>query len=166
TYYLQNGQAGACGKVHADTDLIAAIDKDRYGDLGAVSPLCWQQVKITNTENGNTAIVTIADACPSCENNNSIDLSKGAFEKLATLDEGMVPSKPFLPFPLSFYLCMRFHNVIGDWDTRWKLCSRCDRPYAYHGGRGFFRFFPFKLVVPYSQLETSHLGVRERWQLR
>jgi rare lipoprotein A (peptidoglycan hydrolase) len=37
--------------------------------------------------------VTIADACPTCTNSNSIDLSEGAFKKIAPLDDGIVPSE-------------------------------------------------------------------------
>lgn len=37
-------------------------------------------------------VVTIADACPTCKNKNSIDLSVRAFERIATKDEGEVPS--------------------------------------------------------------------------
>ncbi|KAG6814385.1 hypothetical protein H0H92_010971 [Tricholoma furcatifolium] len=92
TFFYQNGVAGACGTVHSDSALIAAIDKDRYGNLNAVSPLCGDQVKITNTNNGKTVTVTIADACPTCENSNSIDLSVGAFTQIATEEEGEVPT--------------------------------------------------------------------------
>ncbi|KAF9013870.1 RlpA-like double-psi beta-barrel-protein domain-containing protein-containing protein [Cyathus striatus] len=91
TFFYQNGVAGACGTVHKDTDLIAAIDADRYGNTGARSSLCGKQVQITNTKNGKSVTVTIADACPTCENSNSIDLSKTAFERIATDEEGMVP---------------------------------------------------------------------------
>ncbi|KAG6866962.1 hypothetical protein C0991_003878 [Blastosporella zonata] len=91
TFFYQNGVAGACGTVHKDNDLIAAMDKDRYGDLNVKSSLCGQQVKITNTANGKSVIVTVADACPTCKNSNSIDLSVGAFTKIATEAQGMVP---------------------------------------------------------------------------
>ncbi|KAF9483756.1 barwin-like endoglucanase [Pholiota conissans] len=91
TFFYQNGVAGACGTVHSDNDLIAAIDGDRYGNLGKKSSLCGQQVQITNTNNKKTVTVTIADACPTCKNSNSIDLSEGAFKHIATLDDGMVP---------------------------------------------------------------------------
>ncbi|KAE9406937.1 barwin-like endoglucanase [Gymnopus androsaceus JB14] len=86
TYFLQYGAAGACGKVHKDTDLIAAMDQARYN-----SKLCGKEVKITNTKNKKTVTVTVADDCPGCKNENSIDLSKGAFLKIATIEEGEVP---------------------------------------------------------------------------
>jgi expansin (peptidoglycan-binding protein) len=79
--------------VHTDDDLICAIDIDRYGDTGVQSSLCGKKVQITNTENGNTVTVTIADACPTCTNGNSIDLSVAAFKHLDTLGTGEVPIK-------------------------------------------------------------------------
>ncbi|KAI0082641.1 barwin-like endoglucanase [Panus rudis PR-1116 ss-1] len=93
TYFFQNGVAGACGTVHSDSDLIAAIDQDRYGNSGVKSSLCGKQVRITNANNGKSVTVTIADDCPTCKNGNSIDLSHGAFLKIATEAEGMVPIK-------------------------------------------------------------------------
>jgi len=90
TFFYQNGVAGACGTVHSDSDLIAAIDQTRYGDSGAVSPLCGQQVKIKNPANQQSVTVTIADDCPTCDNADSIDLSVGAFEQIADLSQGIV----------------------------------------------------------------------------
>ncbi|KAJ3868911.1 RlpA-like double-psi beta-barrel-protein domain-containing protein-containing protein [Lentinula novae-zelandiae] len=91
TYFLQNGVAGACGTVHSDSDFIAAMDQTRYGDSGDVSPLCGKYVKITNILNQKTVTVQVADDCPTCNNENSIDLSQGAFTQIATIDEGEVP---------------------------------------------------------------------------
>jgi len=91
TFFLQNGVAGACGTVHLDTDPIAALDVVLYGDTGVQSPHCGQKVQITNTENGKQVTVTVADACPSCNSANSIDLSVGAFTQIATEAEGIVP---------------------------------------------------------------------------
>jgi hypothetical protein len=91
TFFYQNGVAGACGTVHQDSDMIAAINGERYGNLGQKSALCGKQVRLTNTKNNKSVTVTIADACPTCNNNNSIDLSEGAFKQIATLDEGLVP---------------------------------------------------------------------------
>ncbi|KZT42033.1 barwin-like endoglucanase [Sistotremastrum suecicum HHB10207 ss-3] len=93
TFFYQNGVAGACGTVHQDSDFIAAIDQDRYGNSGNASPLCGKQVRITNTNNQKSVTVTIADDCPTCINSNSIDLSVGAFTQIATEEEGEVPIK-------------------------------------------------------------------------
>ncbi|KAI0647082.1 RlpA-like double-psi beta-barrel-protein domain-containing protein-containing protein [Trametes meyenii] len=91
TFYFQGGQAGACGAVNPDSAFIAAMQTKRYGDLGAKSALCGQKVKITNQKNGKTVTVTIADACPTCGTENDIDLSQGAFDQIATEEEGEVP---------------------------------------------------------------------------
>ncbi|KAG5645246.1 hypothetical protein DXG03_006663 [Asterophora parasitica] len=90
TFFYQNGVAGACGTVHGDNDMIAAIDGQRYGNLNVKSGLCGKKVQITNPANKKSVTVTIADACPTCKNGNSIDLSEGAFKKIATLEQGMV----------------------------------------------------------------------------
>lgn len=90
TFFYQGGVAGACGKVHSDNDLVAAMDYRRYGDLGAVSSLCGKKVKITNPANQQSVTVTVADACPTCNNANSIDLSLAAFKQIAALDQGLV----------------------------------------------------------------------------
>jgi hypothetical protein len=91
TFYLQGGVAGACGNFHDDNALIAAIDFRRYGDLGKVSTLCGHKLKVTNDKNGKSVIVNVQDACPTCTNANSVDLSKGAFLQIATEEEGEVP---------------------------------------------------------------------------
>jgi expansin (peptidoglycan-binding protein) len=88
--HVLHSVAGACGTVHSDNDLIAAIDVDRYGNTGVQSSLCGKQVKITNPANKKSVTVTIADACPTCENSNSIDLSVGAFTQIATEAQGEV----------------------------------------------------------------------------
>ncbi|GBE81947.1 hypothetical protein SCP_0403230 [Sparassis crispa] len=91
TYYYQNGVAGACGTVHSDYNFICAMDQALYGYSGNASPLCGQQVLITNTDNGQSVTVTIADDCPTCRNSNSIDLSVAAFQAIADLSTGIVP---------------------------------------------------------------------------
>ncbi|CAE7174343.1 unnamed protein product [Rhizoctonia solani] len=91
TYFFQNGVAGACGAVHGDDDKVVAVDYRRYGDLSKQSDLCGKKVLVTNTKNGKSVTCTVADACPTCNNGNSLDLSKGAFESIAPLDDGMVP---------------------------------------------------------------------------
>jgi len=66
----------------------------RYGNPDRVSSLCGKHVQITNTKNGKSVTALIADACPTCQGNkNSIDLSRAAFRKIATDNEGEVPIK-------------------------------------------------------------------------
>jgi rare lipoprotein A (peptidoglycan hydrolase) len=62
-----------------------------YGDINAVSSLCGKQVSITNTQNGKSVTVTVVDACPTCQNANSIDLSPAAFDSIADASTGEVP---------------------------------------------------------------------------
>jgi expansin (peptidoglycan-binding protein) len=99
TYFQQKGNAGACGKVHLDSDFIAAIDGARYGDSHVVSPLCGRQVLIYHAYDPSKQVtVTIQDDCPTCSGPNSIDLSMGAFTQLEPLSVGEFPIKwMFLP---------------------------------------------------------------------
>ncbi|PVG02766.1 barwin-like endoglucanase [Serendipita vermifera] len=91
TYFYQNGNPGACGNWNSDSALIAAMEVSRYGPTNVASPLCGRSVHIVNTNNGRSVDVIVADACPTCVNGNSIDLSEGAFKAIADLGEGMVP---------------------------------------------------------------------------
>ena len=109
TFFYQDGNPGACGQVHSDSDFICAMgeyplmasiraselrplqDQIRYGDSGNASPLCGKQVTITNTDNGKSVTVTVADDCPTCDNDNSIDLSVAAFDAIASESTGEVP---------------------------------------------------------------------------
>ncbi|KAI0065385.1 barwin-like endoglucanase [Artomyces pyxidatus] len=91
TFFYQEGAPGACGVVHSDNDLIAAIDQARYGNSGNASPLCNKKVQITNKDNGKSVVVTIVDDCPGCKNSDSIDLSTGAFNAIADPATGVVP---------------------------------------------------------------------------
>ncbi|KAJ1306326.1 hypothetical protein OPQ81_011022 [Rhizoctonia solani] len=91
TYFYQNGVAGACGTVHSDSDYIVAPDYRRYGDLSRASDLCGKRMLITNTNNGKTVTCTVADVCPTCDGENSIDLSEAAFKAIAPLSDGLVP---------------------------------------------------------------------------
>jgi expansin (peptidoglycan-binding protein) len=70
--------------------LTLVKDQARYGDSGGRSPLCGQQVQITNEDNGKSVTVTIADDCPTCANANSIDLSVAAFDALANPVQGVI----------------------------------------------------------------------------
>jgi len=66
-----------------------------YGNIGAKSGLCGKQLKITNPANHKSVTVTIADACESCADNH-IDLSTGAFNKIADPEQGQLDSKLIL----------------------------------------------------------------------
>ncbi|KAF5331986.1 hypothetical protein D9611_009002 [Ephemerocybe angulata] len=92
TFYFQNGNAGACGQSNPDSSLIAALPETRFGyDYSKISPECGKRIKVTNTNNGRSVTVTVADSCPTCVNANSLDLSQGAFDQIASEADGMIP---------------------------------------------------------------------------
>lgn len=78
TWFLQHNTAGACGTVHQDSDFVIALDSAVY-DNGAH---CGKTVKLTNLDSGATTTAIVADECPTCDSDKSIDLSKGAFGAL------------------------------------------------------------------------------------
>lgn len=57
TFYTQNGNAGACGDKHADSDIICALETSTY----AHGANCGKHVMITNTKTGKTVNVLVAD---------------------------------------------------------------------------------------------------------
>ncbi|GAA5980533.1 hypothetical protein JCM5350_004337 [Sporobolomyces pararoseus] len=91
TYFFQGGVAGACGEVNPDSALIVALDYRLYGDMGKVSKYCGKSLTITNTANGKSVVATVADACPSCESQWSLDLSEAAFGAIGDYDTGILP---------------------------------------------------------------------------
>ena len=93
TFYDQNGNAGACGNFRKDSDLIVAMDYRFYGPLNKKSDFCGRKVVITNTDNGKTVTATVEDACPSCKNKNSLDLSRGAYNAIGAEEKGILPIK-------------------------------------------------------------------------
>lgn len=92
TFFVQGGNRGTCGDIHAESDLIAALDYSFDPVLSDPSnrKYCGRSVRITNPNNGHSVDVIIADVCPTCINANSLDLSLGAFDALGSRDEGMI----------------------------------------------------------------------------
>lgn len=78
TFFFQNGNAGACGKVHSDEDFIVALFTSVYDN----GKYCGKQVKITNVQSGTSQIATVADECPTCKGASSLDCSKGLADAL------------------------------------------------------------------------------------
>ncbi|TFL07479.1 hypothetical protein BDV98DRAFT_587968 [Pterulicium gracile] len=93
TFYDQNGNAGACGNFRKDSDLIVAMDYRFYGALNKKSEFCGRKVVITNTDNGKTVTATVEDACPTCKNKTSLDLSRAAFNAIGAEEKGVLPIK-------------------------------------------------------------------------
>jgi hypothetical protein len=88
TWFTQNGVPGACGTVHDDSDFIAALDYRAYGDTSSQSPYCGKKIRISWQD--KSVDVIVADACPTCDNASSVDLSLAAFQALAPLDTGVL----------------------------------------------------------------------------
>ncbi|PWN29654.1 barwin-like endoglucanase, partial [Jaminaea rosea] len=84
TFYSQNGNAGSCGNYNSDNAMIVAVDSAIMN-----SALCGKKVQITNKSNGKTATATVADTCPTCNNANSLDMSKALFGALTDNNYGL-----------------------------------------------------------------------------
>lgn len=96
TFFYQNGNPGACGNYNSDSTPLVAIDQAQWyasgsSSFGSQSNLCGKWLTITNTNNGKSVSAIVADVCPTCANGNSLDLSVGAFNAIATESEGQVP---------------------------------------------------------------------------
>lgn len=85
TWYVQGGNAGACGSVSMDDAYIIAIPSSSFS-----TSLCGKSVSVKNTSTGKTITVQVADSCPTC-GGSDVDLSKGAFSALASFDAGIAP---------------------------------------------------------------------------
>ena len=72
-------------------DTYRPAETKLYGNLNAKSTNCGRKIKLTNTNNGKSVSVTVADACPTCPDENDLDLSFAAFTSIATEEEGEVP---------------------------------------------------------------------------
>jgi hypothetical protein len=105
----EDGNAGACGTTHQDSDRILALQTEMYGS----GQDCGRTVTITNTSNGKSVTATVADEsvlplsvrfpcaisdvastlcrCPGCSSSASLDLSTGTFDAIASEDTGEVP---------------------------------------------------------------------------
>jgi rare lipoprotein A (peptidoglycan hydrolase) len=51
---------------------------------------CYKCMKITNNSNKKSIVVKIVDKCAGCVVGKAIDLTPGAFQKLAKLDVGVL----------------------------------------------------------------------------
>lgn len=88
TFFFQKGNPGNCGIVHQDSDFIVALPTNVYAN-GAH---CGKKVAVANTKTGKVQVATVADSCPTCDNDQCIDLSSGLYDALgATRDQGVFP---------------------------------------------------------------------------
>ncbi|KAK8861581.1 hypothetical protein IAR55_002404 [Kwoniella newhampshirensis] len=94
TYFYQGGNAGACGVVHSDSDYVIAIDSNGWWSdysSNSNSQYCGKSIVVTNVGNQKSVTAIVADVCPSCVSDNSLDLSVAAFNAIADPSEGQVP---------------------------------------------------------------------------
>ncbi|KPV72333.1 uncharacterized protein RHOBADRAFT_5062, partial [Rhodotorula graminis WP1] len=68
----------------SDTDYIVALPTKTYAN-GAH---CGKYVRVTRPSTGKSVVAMVADSCPTCYNNESIDMSYVAFTSIATEEEG------------------------------------------------------------------------------
>ncbi|KAL8815134.1 MAG: hypothetical protein Q9223_005702 [Gallowayella weberi] len=87
TFYEQNGAAGSCGQVHAESDRIIALPASWQGS-GYPPAYCGRKIQITNNGGGQNnngkgkvVVATVADTCPGCARDD-LDLSHGTFQAL------------------------------------------------------------------------------------
>ncbi|KAI9227586.1 MAG: RlpA-like double-psi beta-barrel-protein domain-containing protein-containing protein, partial [Piptocephalis tieghemiana] len=89
TYYAPG--LGACGFTSKDSQMVAAVSGDLYGNNPNTSPFCKKKARVS--AGGKSITVTLVDKCPGCES-TSLDLSSTAFVKLFnSTDAGKVPIK-------------------------------------------------------------------------
>ncbi|KAJ6496733.1 hypothetical protein C8R47DRAFT_1011087 [Mycena vitilis] len=89
TWFTQNGVAGACGKVHKDTDFVVALQTEKY----ARGANCGRMIRVTDLTTGKTVDGLVADECPTCDNTACVDMSLGMFKAFTSLSVGMFKIK-------------------------------------------------------------------------
>ncbi|GAA6025434.1 hypothetical protein JCM11491_004309 [Sporobolomyces phaffii] len=78
---------GACGTYSSSSDFMVAMNEAQYGDLGAVSPWCFQTISISY--GGKTAQAQVLDACPGCPY-GGLDMSPSLFKYFADESVGVI----------------------------------------------------------------------------
>ncbi|KAB5588834.1 putative effector protein [Ceratobasidium theobromae] len=92
TWYNPSEDIGACGQMHYDSELVAAIGHSLYEEMMVDGnpnhgKACGKTAKVT--WKGKSVTVKIVDMCMGC-GDHDIDLSPAAFQKLADLDVGQL----------------------------------------------------------------------------
>ncbi|KAL8708812.1 MAG: hypothetical protein Q9220_006373 [cf. Caloplaca sp. 1 TL-2023] len=82
TFYEQQGAAGSCGTVHADSDKIIALSPSWQGS-GYPPAYCGRKIQITNdgggqnnNGKGKVVVATVADTCPGCSADDLANLPR------------------------------------------------------------------------------------------
>uniref|UniRef100_A0A0W0G1H4 RlpA-like protein double-psi beta-barrel domain-containing protein n=1 Tax=Moniliophthora roreri TaxID=221103 RepID=A0A0W0G1H4_MONRR len=81
TWYQPNGNYGACGWKLSNSDMVVALPSGKYAN----GSKCRKHINVHYKS--KSVNVVVADLCPGC-GPNDVDLSEGAFKKLAGLDVG------------------------------------------------------------------------------
>ncbi|KAJ6502493.1 RlpA-like double-psi beta-barrel-protein domain-containing protein-containing protein [Mycena sanguinolenta] len=84
TWYMQDNEAGACGHWHSDSDFVVALQTKTYDE----GMNCGRGIQICDLTNNKCVNGIVADECPSCNNPESVDMSRGMFQQLASLGVG------------------------------------------------------------------------------
>lgn len=95
TFYSPSVGLGSCGHLYQDSDhvaALAAVSMQAYNPGNPNNnPLCGHKVKVWDKANpSNTVTVAIVDTCPGCHGRYDLDLSPGAFNKLAHPSVGRI----------------------------------------------------------------------------
>ncbi|KAF4452077.1 hypothetical protein F53441_5008 [Fusarium austroafricanum] len=93
TFYYQNGNPGECGVFNRDSDFIVALSYQKFD-----TSLCGRRVRVSTLERpgspAQSVDVTVAGYSPTSMNENSLDLSEGAFKAIGKLSDGMSSFQP------------------------------------------------------------------------
>ncbi|KAI8642230.1 RlpA-like double-psi beta-barrel-protein domain-containing protein-containing protein, partial [Parasitella parasitica] len=85
---------GSCGVANKESDMIVALNANQmtesYSGNPNNNPLCGKKINVRNPKNGREVTVKVQDTCPGCPSGDSLDLSPGAFKKIASLDDGVI----------------------------------------------------------------------------
>ncbi|KAF9553807.1 hypothetical protein CPC08DRAFT_215252 [Agrocybe pediades] len=81
-YNVETGNAGSCGKKHANSDFTVAMNAGQMS-----SDMCFKT--ITMSYNGKTTTATVSDTCPGCPW-GGLDLTEGLFSFFAPQSVGII----------------------------------------------------------------------------
>ncbi|KAJ2707255.1 hypothetical protein FB645_000932 [Coemansia sp. IMI 203386] len=76
TYYSPSDGACENGE-YSESDMVAALNKEQYGDTSSASEYCGKCAKVVGDK--GTAVVKIIDACETCDY-GALDVSKSAYD--------------------------------------------------------------------------------------
>ncbi|GAA5984862.1 hypothetical protein JCM10908_002428 [Rhodotorula pacifica] len=88
TWFGASQHLSACHEVFDDTAMVAAVSPAFFGSDGSsVSELCDAKIHVWQADSDQTIALVIKDVCNDCPTATSIDLTQGAFLKLANSDD-------------------------------------------------------------------------------